>query len=418
MRYNEENDSLTELIPAKGYFRDYYLLGESGEICPRFLFFAAAAALGSVVNRKIYFQRGSVETFPTTYPNPWIILTAPQGVGRKTSSLRMAYTMLKALPDYSKPNILASKFTPEVLVSSLATKKIAASTEYPGGKMPDVYKNNAVGLLYSTELAVLLGREKYLIGLIPLLTELYDCHDEWNSKTIGRGEDVLYNVCLSLIAASTPDWMQKLLPEDAFAGGFMSRILLIAMPINWNKMAPDPIPADPTVRERLLKTVERIANITGQMNWEPDAKEFFLNYYYKTKKKAPTVLPFEAYKERKHDHLLRFAMLLQISNTYEELVMRKESLETALKILDRAEEETKPVIEFIATPPKMRPARLVLEVIRRHKVISESQLYRRCFTEMHNPKDLETILQTLLKGKMIKIANKGGIAYEYVAAQD
>ena len=83
----EPYDSITKYLPNKGYFYYYKEITKYAEACDRFHFFTGAATLGAVVNRKVYFQRGSLDTFPTLYPNPWVILVAPQGVGYKVGTL-------------------------------------------------------------------------------------------------------------------------------------------------------------------------------------------------------------------------------------------------------------------------------------------------------------------------------------------
>ena len=411
----EELDDVSKLIPINGYFRDFYNLGREGEICPRFLLFAAIACLGQVVNRKVFFQRGTVDTFPTLYPNPWIILVAPQGEGHKSSTLRMGHRILTHLPEFCKPKILASKLTPEVLVKAISSAPISDQVKAKTRSV-NFLKEPAIAMCYSSELSVLLGKEKYMVGMIPLLTDLYDCPDEWKAETIGRGDDILYNVCLTLFAASTPASMQKILPEDAFAGGFMSRILIIPMPPQWDKEEPDPPPPPIEVRHRVIQALSTLHNVQGEMKWDDEAKEFFFTFYHRKnigKKKISG--PVKAARERKQDHLLRIAILLQLSYTYDELILRKGSIEQALRILNVIEKDSEPIIEYISTPPSMRPAQAILENLRIYKKLTEKQLIRKCLREMRTPKDFEQHMAFLLRGGLITWKNnsKGEIEYEY-----
>ena len=101
-------DSITPFLPKKGFFRLYHEFTGYGEICPRYNFFVALSTLGAVMKRKIYLQRGSSTTFPTLFPNPWILLVGPQGRGKKSSALRIGRELLSKLPENIKPTILSS----------------------------------------------------------------------------------------------------------------------------------------------------------------------------------------------------------------------------------------------------------------------------------------------------------------------
>ena len=114
-------DAVTNFLPKEGLIGKLIEMTRDSEICPRFRFFSFIGALGAVVNRKVFVQRGSKRTFPTLYPNPWIFLIAPQGKGKKGTSLGIGRGILKALPPGLSSPILSAKLTPEVLVKNLST---------------------------------------------------------------------------------------------------------------------------------------------------------------------------------------------------------------------------------------------------------------------------------------------------------
>jgi len=356
--------------------------------------------------------------FPTLYPNLWVVLVAPQGEGHKSSALRIGYKLLTSLPDYVRPRIFAAKLTPEKLVANLAVKQLDESTlkrPLPPGLPPTYFKEPAIGVLYSSELGVLLGREKYNIGFISLLTELYDCHDEWSSETIMRGDQKLYNVCLTLLGASTPDWMQSMLPQDAFQGGFMSRLLLVTKPVEWNIRIPDPPPAPQGLRGKILEELIDIGQVAGRMQWTQEAKDFFEEWYTSLGEREVVPGPVAAARERMQDHLLRLAILLQLAETKKKLVLEKHSIELALKILNTIGEETDPILEYIATEPRMRSAQFILETLRKHKRLTEAELLKLVWRQLSSPREFDDMLGMLIKAKKVttKESTKGGFCYEY-----
>lgn len=397
-------DRIIDYIPKTGVIADYMTYTQGTEICPRFLLFGFLACLGSIIKRKVFFQRAKNSGI-IYYPNPWIILVAPQGQGHKSSAIKSARRFLEQMEEY-KPIILASKLTPEALIKSLASQIIPEKTPTEPGEAQriKIYKRKAQGLLYSSEFGVLLGREKYNMGMIALLTDLYDCADEWNSETVMRGDQRLYEVCLSVAGASTPDWMQSMLPTDAFKGGFMSRLILVGMPDDWNIRVADLPDSDEVLRAKILANLREIAQIKGEMVWEPDAKEFFNSWYMGLPRAEPG--PKAAYLERKQDHVLKIAMLLQIASG-EGLKLNIKNTKRALNILEAIQPETMKMIEYISVEPRMRAVQRVLELLEKGPK-PESDLLSEAWRYLTRPGEFDDIVNMLFRAKKINYSTVKG----------
>ena len=413
MNLLDSHDPITELLPTKGYFHLYQEMTKYAEACPRFHFFTSAAVLGAMVNRKVFFQRGSTDTFPTLYPNPWIILVAPQGVGHKSSSLRVGYKLMMRTPEFCRPKILASKITPEALIKALACGQIDSSIKIPIGVDPASLRPSAIGVLYSSELAVLLGKEKYNTGFINLMTELYDCHDEWSSETVMRGDQRLFNVCMTLMGAITPEGLRGSVPEDAFKTGFMSRIMLVIKPNTWEKKIHNPPPPPIELKDEVLHELQTISQLKGQIVWSKHAEEAFKDWYLGADKWAPGSM-MAAYLERKQDHLLRLAILLELSYTYDRFILEEKTMLQALAIMDSIENEAKDLIDYILTEPKMRSAQLILENLKNHGPADEQKLLRETWRALNHPKEFQDMLMLLLRAQLISLETiKGESKYVY-----
>jgi len=400
-------DLIVPFLPEKGVIKDYLTFLGEGEECPRFRFFSFIAALGSIIKRKVYFQRGSKITFPTLYPSIWVILVAPQGVGKKSSTIRVGRNILESLPPQYKPKILAAKLTPEALVKALSSSaRLVEDAEGAAKDMIHIIKKPAQGLLYSSEFGVLLGREKYNTGMIALLADLYDCPDEWNSETIMHGDQKLYDVCLSVMGASTPDWLQSMLPTDAFKGGFMSRLLLVTQPDDWYIRVSNP-PPPPIPLSDIVDKVVRIATFKGEMTWSKEAELFFDEWYMALPKPEPG--PKAQYLERKQDHLLRLSMILQL--TYGGMEIQGDTLKQALNILNSVEKETLKIIDYISVEPRMRCVQRILEYLDTFPFISEAELLDRTWKYMARPSEFEEAMRMLLRAKRVEMRMKDGEVY-------
>jgi len=284
----------------------------------------------------------------------------------------------------------------------LACGQIDTSIKVPLGVDPASLRPSAIGVLYSSELAVLLGKEKYNTGFINLMTELYDCHDEWSSETVMRGDQRLYNVCLTLMGAITPEGLRGSVPEDAFKTGFMSRIMLIIKPPTWEKKIHNP-PAPPIeLKDQVLNELDKISQLKGEIKWSKHAEEAFKHWYLAADKWAPGSM-MAAYLERKQDHLLRLAILLELSYSYDRFILEEKTFTQALALMDSIETEAKDLIDYILTEPKMRSAQLILENLKKHGPADEQTLLRECWRQLSNPREFQDMLMMLLRAQLIKI---------------
>lgn len=412
-------DAITQHIPDDGLFRLYheYTGGDPGkegnnEICPRFRFFSFAAVMGSIIKRKVAFQRSTYNLFPTLYPNLWVILVAPQGRGHKSAALAIAKKLSQRLPENIQPRVLASKLTPEALVKSLAAQALTLEMIQGIDKnMLSIIKKPAQALLYSSELGVLLGKEKYNQGMIALLTDLYDTPDEWVSETVMRGDQRLYDVCLSILGASTPDWMQTMLPTDAFKGGFMSRMFLVAYPEEWYMRISDPIPPDPKYGEELVKALTYLSTFEAEIKWDKSAKDYFSDWYQALEEPDPG--PKAAYLERKQDQMLRLAILLQLSWAPTNILTR-EAIEKSLAIIGSIENDSLRMVDYIAVEPRMRSVQRIIEIMEARLEMTEAELTREVWRYFSNAREYDDIISMLRKANQLEMYIKEGeVWYRY-----
>lgn len=380
------------------------------ETYPLFHVGALASFVGAVLNRKIKLNRGSA--LPPLYPNLWCVLVAPQGVGHKSSAIKMAYNLVHKAGVELK--ILSAKMTPEALVKALAHSEEAT---VQGGKLV-ITERDAIGVVMSSEFGVLLGRQQYNTGMTALLTDLYDSPDEWSSETITRGKDKLKNVCLSLIAASTPDWMQSMLPEDVYLGGFMSRILVIAQPFGWYKRVPFP---DLSANlEPVVERIKKIATLRGEVVLSQEARKKFEQWYTEdVPNLAALPVGLVAYYSRKQEHLLKLSVIYEASRGEPFKEVSLESFEMALQTLAEIEVGLKNVMDYITASPKTRVLRLVEQILEAKGEIEDWVLAEMVRPKLTTPNELDQAIAFLIRTKKIEIITKGGeIHYVYKQVQN
>lgn len=401
----KEIDSVSQFLPKDGWLGQYVKFTGGMEACSRFNFFSACCVMGASINNKVWIQRGDEGLLPKLFPNIWAILLAPPGRGHKTSVINMACNCLIAACDDVR--ILADKLTPEYLVKALASP-------VTGDEMVRIGPRDATGLIKAPELSVFFGKQQYNMGLVSLITDLYDYREKWVGGTIGRGGETLNNVCISIIGGSTPDWLQSMLPQDAFTGGFMSRFVIVEMPVNYFKKITFPKRPDDVAWESLVEGLLSIGSRTGKIEWGEGSIEEYCRVY-------ENCLPIgeaqvDAYREREAEQVLKLSMLLTLSDNRMEL-FGSDVLQAA-SIIRTLAAETNPRIEKLTTHPRMQLVQEIKELLKLHGTLKETKLLKIVYRSLSNgERQFYEALSVLKRIGALDIEGKPG-EYSYKLKQE
>jgi hypothetical protein len=362
-----------KFVPAEGWLRDYIEYTRNTEPPTVFHFFTGLTAMGASLARNVSFNLG----FGHIFPNMCVILVAPSGKCRKTSCCELGVKLYRSIGG----TILADKITPEALVSAFEEKA------------------SATGLIFAGELAQFLGKQKYMEGMIPLLTRLFDCPDVWTSATITRKELTLKNIAFSMLGASTMDWLRTGIPADSFGGGFMSRFLFVVQE-ETPRSFPRP-PALPAVLQaRLLKRLLEFSHLRGNFSMTPAAGKWYDDWYNSQTLRGTEERQFSGYYERKPAHLIRISMLLTLSQ-HDLLVIEKTTLERAKEILDWLESWLPGAFEQLSQTHVGEDHGRILRLLKKNNgEMLHSDLLRRVSGRM-NAKQFKDLVATLREAKLI-----------------
>jgi len=376
-------EHFSKLMPRSGWLAEYVAWTLWSEAPMPFHMFVGASTLGAVLGRRAYFDKG----YYRIYPNYQLVLVAPTGKCRKTSAINIGQRLLRELTDV---NVMANKATPEQIAQELATAK----------------QGESEGVIYAPELAVFLGKQKYNEGLVTLLTDLFDNPDKWEAATKGQGKFPLTNVCLSFIGASTPDWLMSAIPQDAFGGGFMSRILFIVQ-TDTPRCYPVPKPRpQPSILLNYLKRLRQVQAPRQMSFHDSEAAEWFNMWYVGNKGNVPEDEKMAGYHERKPDHLIRLSMILAISS--DRWTINREDLVRASLMLSFLEEQMLETFKWLGVRPIGQDQERVLRVLRANGgVLDSSELLRKVLNYMHVGQ-FNLVMDTLTKAKLVEQMPKPG----------
>ena len=389
-----EHDDVEEHLPKKGWLGLWMKFTGNLEICPRFRFFSACSAVGAAVNNKVWIQRGDEGLLPKLFPNPWVMLLAPPGRGHKTTAINMAVNCLTEACDDVR--ILADKLTPEYLVKALSSPSTPK-------EMIRIGPRDATGLIKASELSVFFGKQTYNVGLVSLVTDLYDYREKWSGGTIGRGGETLRRNCISILGGSTPEWLQQMLPQDAFTGGFMSRFIIVEMPSTYFKKITHPKRPKDVEWKDLVQGLAEFNAFEGIMKWGNGSEVAYDKCY-------EDVLPTgdaqrDAYREREAEQILKLSMLLALNE--ERMAITGTDVKQAANLTNSLQLETNPRIDRLTTHPRMQLTQDIQDILKVKEVMSEQDLLKKVYKSLsQGEKQFYEALSVLRRTGIIEVVGK------------
>lgn len=337
--------------------------------------------LSAAVGRHLWIPRIKY----TIYPNLFVFLIAGSGECRKSVSSNIGIDLLKSLE--KPPMIFAQKITAEALIQALEEAKVEGASS---------------GLIHASELSTFMGSDATKSGIIPALTDLYDSPKEWVYHTRGRGKEVLRNVTLTMLAASTQAWLRSSIPADAVGGGFTSRIIFVCQntpsrPILFQEENP----TEANLRADLIKDLGEIRNkIKGPMEFTDEAKKVARNWYEGEFGKVRDV-KLDGYFARKHDTMFKVATLMSVAESSNRIITHVH-IKKALDMLAENEKNLGGIIASVVSTTVGGNTERILEIIKREGRIRHSDLLRRCW-RFASATDVSEMLKTLYESNEIDV---------------
>ncbi|GEM_PF-6923483 len=357
-------------------FLDMYLKYTAKQESPaEFHLFTAMTIVGAAMGRKCWLNRGYYKLFP----NFFTILVAGSARCRKSTAIGIGVDLLKAVPTTM---VVKGKTTPERFLKDIEP---AANTE-------------ALNILvHSSELSVFLTKQQYGEPMIHLLTDLYDCPEEWSYKTKNRGENTLRNVFLAIIAATTPDGVSKGIPPSALEEGFASRVIFVYKSDTDRRNAmPELTQEELDLRMELCIFLTKIGEMAAEFQLDPEARAWFINWY--NTMEPPTDKRMEGFYGRKHDHLLRFGMVF--AGAEMKTVIEQSHLEASLLALNEVEVTAPSAFSEIGGDQTTQFLSRAVTMVQRAQRITHSELLRRLYPMRADA--FRVVVETLIESGIMK----------------
>lgn len=294
----------------------------------RFRRWAAINALAGLLERRVWV----VTRKRALYANLFTLLIGPPGVG-KTEVIREVSTVWKEVKDLSggrKLHVAPDDMTKAALVKTLAkaTTRLVLS---------DIELVEYHSLLASiAEFSVFLPT--YDMVFMSVLTDLFDCRDDYNQSRAGEGDTFIPNPQLQMLAGTTPGFMATTFPEQAWSMGFSSRLVLVYEGQGVDTPLFSDSALDAKLHTDLIHDAKIIAQLYGQLSWTHEAQDLIQGWVSEGCKPVPTHPKLTTYNIRRVVQVLKLCMIACVSRRDNEFTISAEDVTTAIAWLLEVEQ--------------------------------------------------------------------------------
>lgn len=264
---------------------------------------AAIATIAGALERKVWIKTGK----GVLYPNLYTILVGPPGAG-KTLATAISYDLMKEIPKLKLAPTNVSR------ASLMDTLHESERREFIKG---NIISFNSMTVI-SDELGVLIPA--YDSDFMNVLTNIYDCrvyHEKKRTKSIDLE---MPNPQLNLIAATTPSFLNNLLPEGAWDQGFLSRTLLIFSGESSPSSLWDEANEGSAAFKKLVHDLKLISDLYGKLTFDPDAAHAINEWHLAGGPPAPDHPKLLHYTTRRTAHLLKLCQIACAASSDEPVI--------------------------------------------------------------------------------------------------
>lgn len=265
-------------------------------------FWSAMWVLSSILDRSIYVPRPYAPVFLNTY----IMFISDSGVTRKSTTIsaaRGAYTRFR------------DTVTPNYTTEMVEAKETPGSLEWRFAKQCENGNDSSHVTICVSELMRFLGRGNGAANMPGLLTDLYDCPATRTGGSLSDGQYEYSNVYCTLLAGSTPRWLEKYVNPAVVEGGFTSRTLFITAEQR-KQLSPwaDSVTLSYDGIDKTLEMCYNNSIHTTEIPLTPNARNEYIWWYKRLQKEPQRSVYVESFVARQPDHVLRCAALLCIND--------------------------------------------------------------------------------------------------------
>ena len=332
---------------------------ENSEPRPMFRKWVAVSTVAACLQRKAWLSLGQL----TIFPNMYIVLVGPPAA-RKGTAMQPARVFLDRLGIQTA----ADESSRQRLVGRLkdSADTVARSTGI---------LTHCSLTIFATELTVFLGYNN--AELMTILCKWFDCETRFRYETYAHGDQVIANVWVNLLGATTPSLLRSSMPQEAAGSGLISRMVFVYEDDKEKVVVlPSLSIEQKSMEPKLIQDLEWISVLSGPFSYTPKFMEVYTEWRMKQEAKPPFkghIL--QAYTERRAIHALKMAMVFSASRSSDMEISHDDFL-NAVALLEETEGNMHKAFSGVGANPYAEVQSRIMEVIKSVGEINRGELYK------------------------------------------
>lgn len=339
---------------------------------------SAISVVSSVLKKRVWVNRGTFKI----YPNQYIVLVGPPGVGKGTA-IHPAHDFIREhkppLANYISDRVTAPRII-ELLSKGFPTTIIQNGLPILG--------SDATAVLMCSELQTFLGSSDWML---PFLCDVWD-NKPFNYDTKNKGTHTVKDLCVSLIGACVPEFIRRIDKNtgEAVNGGFTARTLFIFAAEKSKSLA---WPAAFAGDKDLEHDLERISHLSGDFSFDPLARILWERNYRAIQVTDDDSLVVRNFKARQSIHIMKVCMALSAAQD-DSMVIAGAIMDMAIQLVQQVLESLDITFRGVGESPLAEATAKIQGYIERKGIATRAEILKDCYRSVTG-EDLDRVLFTL-----------------------
>lgn len=341
---------------------------------------AAVAALSYAMGSNVWCEESWSRPLR---PNMWIAIIARSGMG-KSAPLDFSQDIVAKAQLIE--GLLPESFTQEALIDRLDT--------------------TPTGIFYLQEFSAFLSsiRREYNQGTEAFLTALYDVPDSMTRITRNKDKPqiTLIRPCITIMAASSPDWFAESFKASSLRGGFLARFMFC--PSNQpGAYVGLPGPRDMGVEAALADHLRQVHLMSGKFDFSKVRKQY-VDWDMVSRKRVRDDCPpeFAGIRSRAGAMVLKASMIFHASADPYTMTIASKDVDQAIRYVEKTQSVAEKYLSEEVASDKYEVHRIkVLEIVGiNHGHVAWSKALR---SSHLSARDFRTAVDTLKESDRLQV---------------
>jgi len=227
----------------------------------------------------------------------WLILVGVSTISRKTTSIQLAQKLLadehkklsdaykSELENYNKTNSCSSD---KNNIKKPVRKLLIAPVDITMEKLFEIFVDNQNIIIFANELMNLIMKfeKSYNKDAKAVITDIFDVPPFLEKDTKSGGFLKIELPKLSILTATTKEWLTKSIHEEDTMSGFLARFLFCNLnEIDIDSLNAIPNKMDEVILNKYIKLILLLREFSADLNLSQEAEELYKQFYKSTFKK-------------------------------------------------------------------------------------------------------------------------------------